>query len=67
MEHIRKVLGHKGMTTTQGYVHYEAEQLRPVLALLEGLSTNGAHASRPSTNLTQEPLSTSPISGKVLN
>ncbi len=35
MDHIRKVLGHRGIQTTEGYVHYEAEQLRPVLALLE--------------------------------
>ena len=47
MDHIRKVLGHRGVETTHGYVHYEAEQLRAVLALL-GTPT-------PSTNLTQEP------------
>ncbi len=46
MDYIRKVLGHRGMQTTQGYVHYEAEQLRPVLALLDSFS--------PSTNMTQE-------------
>jgi len=34
MDHIRKVLGHRGIETTHGYVHYEAEQLRAVLALL---------------------------------
>ncbi len=34
LDHIRKVLGHQGIQTTHGYVHYEAEQLRPILALL---------------------------------
>lgn len=42
MDHIRKILGHRGIKTTEGYVHYEAEQLRPILALLE------------STNVTQD-------------
>jgi len=35
MEDIRRILGHRGKQTTEGYVHYQAEQLRPVLALLE--------------------------------
>lgn len=35
MEDIRRILGHRGKHTTEGYVHYQAEQLRPVLALLE--------------------------------
>ncbi len=42
LDHIRRVLGHRGIKTTEGYVHYEAEQLRPILALLE------------STNVTQD-------------
>ena len=46
MDHIRKVLGHRGIQTTQGYVHYEADQLRPVLALLDTF--------KASTNVTQE-------------
>jgi len=63
MEHIRKVLGHKGMTTTQGYVHYEAEQLRPVLALL---GTNGAGLENPSTREAQEVLNPRSTSGNLL-
>lgn len=42
LDHIRRVLGHRGIKTTEGYVHYEAEQLRPILTLLE------------STNVTQD-------------
>lgn len=35
MDDIRKALGQRSKTTTEGYVHYEAVQLRSVLALLE--------------------------------
>ena len=59
MDHIRKVLGHRGIQTTQGYVHYEAEQLRPILALLG--------TPQPSTNLTQGAAGVSVASGNVLN
>jgi len=44
MDYIRKVLGHRNVQTTDGYVHYEAEQLHPVPALLDSLQA--------STNLT---------------
>jgi integrase len=59
MDHIRKVLGHRGIQTTQGYVHYEAEQLRPILALL------GTPAA--STNLTQERVPVATGSANLLN
>lgn len=59
MDHIRKVLGHRGVSTTHGYVHYEAEQLRAVLAVL-GTPT-------ASTNMTQEPVTISEHASNSLN
>lgn len=59
MDHIRKVLGHRNVKTTDGYVHYEAEQLRAVLALLG--------TPNPSTNMTQGPVAVSTESGNLLN
>lgn len=53
MEDIERVLGHKNIKTTRGYVHYEAEQLRPTLALLD----------QQSTNLTQETVTVFPRNG----
>ncbi len=35
MEDNKRVLGHTNIQTRKGCVHYEAEQLRPVLALLD--------------------------------
>lgn len=69
MDFIRKVLGHRGMQTTDGYVHYEAEQLRPVLALLgtPTPSTTGAQAISPSTKRAQEPEPVSSQAGNSLN
>jgi integrase len=60
MDYIRKVLGHRNVQTTDGYVHYEAEQLRPILALLgtPNPSTTGAQVDfhmLTSTREAQEP------------
>jgi integrase len=55
MEDIERVLGHKNIKTTRGYVHYEAEQLRPMLALL-GTPTL-------STREAQETVTVSPRNG----
>ncbi len=55
MEDIERILGHKNIKTTRGYVHYEAEQLRPTLALLDRISA--------STREAQEPVTVSPHNG----
>ncbi len=47
LEHIRKVLGHQAVRTTHGYVHYEAEQLRPILALLSDPQASTREAQEP--------------------
>jgi integrase len=52
MEYIRKVLGHRGMQTTRGYVHYEAEQLRPIMALLDSLTASTKRAQEPVPEVT---------------
>jgi integrase len=69
MDDIRKLLGHRNVKTTDGYVHYEAEQLRPVLALLgtPTPSTRDAHGFSESTKRTQEPEPVSYHSGNSLN
>ncbi len=69
MDFIRKVLGHRGMQTTDGYVHYEAEQLRPVLALLgtPNPSTPRAETFSASTREAQEPTPVSSLAGNSLN
>jgi len=54
MDDIRKILGHRGKQTTEGYVHYQADQLRSTLALLDGTRWAhgaGAVADRPANPL----------------
>ncbi len=59
LDHIRKVLGHQAVQTTHGYVHYEAEQLRPILALLS--------SPQPSTRRAQEDLAFAADSAKIVD
>lgn len=53
-EDIRRVLGHGGEQIIEAYVHDQAEQLRPVLALLENTKVTqdgGLVWERPSNSL----------------
>jgi hypothetical protein len=69
MDAIRKLLGHRNVKTTDGYVHYEAEQLRPVLALLgtPTPTTREAQDFSASTKRAQEPEPISYHPGNSLN
>lgn len=55
MEDNERVLGHTNIQTRKGRVHYEAEQLRPVLALLD--------RARLSTKEAQEMATVFPCNG----